>query len=569
MINILKTTKFSLLTQQQRTLVVLVALAFAGVSALISYQLVTSYQAEIRQSTINTTNLSFAIDQYVTQTIKSSDFGLIKVKENVEEQIKNGKRIEELNLDSYLAHQRELISNISGFRVANSKGQIIFPSGLAPESKVISDREYFIKQREHPDLGLFISKPVIGRINKVLSIIISRRLNDRNGKFIGTVHAVFQIQEFTKYFETMNLGKDAVISLWSNDRFLLTRFPYSSNSIGTYIPAPPPLNKIINSGAGLSNYEGKSAIDDIQRIWSFRKSHNYPFQILVGLSKNEVLMNWKIGLVFTFFGFLFIITLSIVSLLLYFQSQRALDAEKAINIQNSKMSALGEMAAGIAHEINNPLTIISTRAAQLQRLVDPVAPNADRLVSGLKNIEQTSYRIGKIIQGLRTLSRNSSNDPAIAVDVHTIVQDTLELCRSKFQEAGIDLVVDCPEHIYIECKATQISQVILNLLNNSIDAVDNLQEKWVRLNVEVYSDKIIIVMTDSGRGIKPEIVEKLMTPFFTTKPIGRGTGLGLSISRRIVEDHKGKFYYEPNCRNTCFKIEFPKLDISDKKEKAA
>lgn len=105
----------------------------------------------------------------------------------------------------------------------------------------------------------------------------------------------------------------------------------------------------------------------------------------------------------------------------------------------------------------------------------------------------------------------------------------------------------------------EIPQVILNLLNNSIDALTDKSEKWILIKAEASEKNIIITVTDSGLGISKEVVDKMMSPFFSTKKIGHGTGLGLSISARIIQEHKGKLYYDSQEKHTTFKIELPRL----------
>ena len=109
----------------------------------------------------------------------------------------------------------------------------------------------------------------------------------------------------------------------------------------------------------------------------------------------------------------------------------------------------------------------------------------------------------------------------------------------------------------IFCRDTQISQVLLNLLNNSFDAIAGDPEAWVELSVYQKNEYIEISIVDSGKGISPEIQQKIMHPFFTTKEIGKGTGLGLSISKEIVKSHGGKFFVELDSANTKFVIQIP------------
>lgn len=229
----------------------------------------------------------------------------------------------------------------------------------------------------------------------------------------------------------------------------------------------------------------------------------------------------------------------------------------------SKMAALGEMSSGLAHEINNPLAVISGQAGQLLRLLDKdnktdVAHEV--LQEGLERIYKTSFRIASIIKGLRQIARNDSADPTEVVCIYDIFRDTLSLCETRMRNKGIELIktYDPQKEILIQCHEAQIGQVILNLLNNAIDAVEVLNEKWIKLGITVKENlKIQIEITDSGFGISKEIQRKIMSPFFTTKPTGKGTGLGLSISKSIVEQHGGSLFYNEQSSNTSFIIELP------------
>jgi signal transduction histidine kinase len=105
----------------------------------------------------------------------------------------------------------------------------------------------------------------------------------------------------------------------------------------------------------------------------------------------------------------------------------------------------------------------------------------------------------------------------------------------------------------------QISQVILNLLNNAFDAIQDATDKWIKIQTYIEHGQVQIRVTDCGHGISNEVAKKIMQPFFTTKPIGKGTGLGLSISKGIVEAHQGKLTIDTESKNTCFVITLPTL----------
>ena len=166
-------------------------------------------------------------------------------------------------------------------------------------------------------------------------------------------------------------------------------------------------------------------------------------------------------------------------------------------------------------------------------------------------------RIAKIIHGLKNYSRNSENDPFENIDVQILLNDTLVLCRNKFSSQMIELKIHCPTDLFIQCKAAQISQVLMNLFGNSFDAIESLAEKWIQITILQNEDGIQFAITDSGSGINPSILEKIMKPFYTTKPVGKGTGLGLSISKAIAENHGGSLKYLANEKNTTFILELP------------
>jgi C4-dicarboxylate-specific signal transduction histidine kinase len=240
-------------------------------------------------------------------------------------------------------------------------------------------------------------------------------------------------------------------------------------------------------------------------------------------------------------------------------------AEKTIMEQQiraagaSKMASLGEMAAGIAHEINNPLAIISCHVQQLKDMVDAGDFEKESMAELAEKVDQTALRISKLIRSLRFFARDGQDDPYEEASVHEIVSDTLEFCRQRFLSHAIDLRVQpIPETLMIECRAVQIGQVLLNLLNNAHDAVEVLPDRWIELSVEDLGNEVRISVVDSGSGIAPAIRGRILEPFFTTKDVGKGTGLGLSISKGIIESHHGRLYLDDHSPHTRFVLEIPK-----------
>jgi PAS domain S-box-containing protein len=240
------------------------------------------------------------------------------------------------------------------------------------------------------------------------------------------------------------------------------------------------------------------------------------------------------------------------------KAERLIAEQQSVIVQASKMSSLGEMASSIAHEINNPLHILLGRAELLGMTLEELAIANPEILEGLAHIERMGQRIQKIVKGLQALARDQSQDAMETVDVAAILKDTLSFCEQRIRMNVGELrlpALDAP--VPLRCRATQISQVLLNLLNNSYDEIARTPDSWIRIDVSVAGDDVEIAVTDSGKGIPPAAAAKLFMPFFTTKPVGKGTGIGLSVSKALIEAHGGTLQYDGTAPNTRFVIRLP------------
>jgi two-component system, NtrC family, sensor kinase len=205
---------------------------------------------------------------------------------------------------------------------------------------------------------------------------------------------------------------------------------------------------------------------------------------------------------------------------------------------SEKMASIGLLAAGVAHEVNTPLTGISSYTQILLENADPGDPKT----AMLEKIERQTFRAAKIVNGLLNLSRpGTASNERIEVDLNAVITDVFGLLEHQFEVASIKVrqdLVDAP--LRVSGMEHQLQQVFLNLFLNARDAMPS--GGWLSVSTRIDGDRGIVEIADTGSGIPSAHLARIYDPFFTTKAIGRGTGLGLSITYGIVREHDGTIH---------------------------
>jgi signal transduction histidine kinase len=220
-------------------------------------------------------------------------------------------------------------------------------------------------------------------------------------------------------------------------------------------------------------------------------------------------------------------------------------------IESEKMASIGQLTAGIAHEINNPINFISGGVQALEDLLQPLFDREIELSEAeskelekdvaelLQVVNKGVNRTSAIISGLRNYAGSEENINT-SIDIKGPIDDALQLIQSKIVDAHVGVTVELNHHSAVKANSGQISQVIMNMVDNAIYAVKKNTEKKIVIRTEEVGSEVLIKIKDNGEGIPEEIQNEILNPFFTTKAAGQGTGLGLSISYSIITRHGGK-----------------------------
>ena len=592
------------------------------VFGLSGYSLYASRVHYDEQARIETGNLARAIEYSISGILDKIDLALLEAKAEAELQLAKGK-IDRASFDHHISGTLARVPEMGEILMATANGAVV-AYGLKPgvrNTANVADRDYFIALRDKPDAGLFISKPLLGRISKKWHINLARRVNNPDGSFAGVIHGNLQISQIQKQFASYDLGKNGIITLRSNDLSIVVRHPETEKSTPGNVSISDEFSRIIKEGKTSGSYEVASRIDGIYRVFSYRKINNYPLYVSCGFATQDYLSAWYLELYKQLALVLLFVLVTLASARYVISSwkekQAAFDelsaardelehrvAERTIDLQNmndnllkqsaqlleeisirkqaedernklehkvqqtQKLESLGVLAGGIAHDFNNILTSIIGNAELALLRINKESPGVDNL----HKIEEAAARAADLAKQMLAYS-GKGKFVIEHINLNLLLEDMLhmlEVSISKKAVLRLNLIPDLPS---VEADATQIRQIVMNLVINASEAIgeksgviavttgcmdcnkDYLKDVWLdeNLNQGLY---VYLEIADTGCGMDQHTLAKLFDPFFTTKFTGRGLGMAAVLG--IVRGHKGaiKVYSEPG-KGTNFKILLP------------
>ena len=234
-----------------------------------------------------------------------------------------------------------------------------------------------------------------------------------------------------------------------------------------------------------------------------------------------------------------------------------LSHQKKLLETSSRLASLGEISAGIAHEINNPLAIMLLKLDDLKEQYSQQSAIDSDAMKSFEFIDDAINRISNITSGLKYLSKGRNSNQNEACNIYFEVKRSFDLVRELYRNKGIKISNNSKKSkTLVQCPSTYIHQILLNLISNAKDALANNPDAEIKINVVEAGDSVSLIVEDNGPGIPPDIQERIFEPFFTTKGVDEGTGIGLSMCFSMVNAVDGKLICDSNNQGTKFECKF-------------
>ncbi|MEZ4741557.1 MAG: PAS domain-containing protein [Bdellovibrionota bacterium] len=238
-----------------------------------------------------------------------------------------------------------------------------------------------------------------------------------------------------------------------------------------------------------------------------------------------------------------------------------LENQKNLSYHHAKLASIGEIAAGVGHEINNPLSIAHGYLSAMKRSIDSNQPlSRDEFKKYQEKIEMALNRIINIVKGLRTYSRSDGANLSIIEPIEAL-NESIGMVKEIYARNGFDIITDfsnCPSNVKIEGNRGKIQQVFMNLISNAKDATEGQEQRKLAISAKLQENYLNLIFTDTGCGIPDNIKDKIFTSYFTTKDAGSGTGIGLSLTHNLIKEIKGNISFTSSPgEGTQFKLMLP------------
>lgn len=458
--------------------------------------------------------------------------------------------------------------HIGSITLINSEGRLFNFSRFWPIPDItVVDRDFFQALKSNAQLKSFMGQPVRNRATGTWTIHLVRKLAAPDGEFLGLVLGAMEMEYFEQFFATIALAKESSISLFRSDGMLLARHPHVEPAAApSYPQSGLPANILSRADQGPVRQIG--SIDGEERVIVAHRLAHYPFVVMLTTTVADALADWRREAKFlTGAAVLLVLVLGAITficvrqfrhneLLATARTEKAeAEAARALAeaelLRKTHLSALGQLTATVAHELRNPLGVISTTVPLLREMTADKGMEVDRPMS---RIERSITRCDDLVSGLLDYSRAGQ----VSRRPTPFDQWLGEVLDEQMLADGITLErkLQAPDAV-VDLDPDRFRRVIINLVDNAAQALTPLPEPDRKITISTRAaGQLIIVISDTGPGIAEEVLARVFEPFFSTKSFG--TGLGLPTVKQIVEQHGGTIVIDSEVsRGTTVHIAMP------------
>jgi signal transduction histidine kinase len=579
-----------------------------------------------------TKNFARTFEEHTLRTIRGADQAVLFLKSEYE---REGRAID---IPGYVKEGRFSSQPFVLMGVIDENGLFAISNQVPFVPSNLSDREHFLVHVAKDSKQLFISKPVLGRSSGKWSIQMTRRINKPDGSFGGVVVISVDPFYFTEFYKELDLGPNSTVTLVGYDRIVRARQAGQNSEVGQDLTDSEFSALLEKSPDG--SFISHSSIDGVKRIYSYRSMKDYPLAVVVGVDEQAYYeaLNERVQGYYMVAGLVTVAILVFILGILY-AVRRQISTETALKymldsleeqvsertkelkrknselesayrelqnaqsqvIHQEKMASIGQLAAGVAHEINNPLgftisnfetlkkymakfiEVLSAYRAfrcealtlsetELQQKMEEIVvlERRNKVEYILNDIDTLFHetqdgltRVGDIVKALRMFSRIDTQGVHDDYDLNEGVRNSLIVARNEIKYIA-EIREELSDIPLVSAIGGQINQVLLNLILNAAYAIKEKGSQelgLITVCTYVTDGMVCCSVQDNGKGIPSSIQKDIFNPFFTTKPVGQGTGLGLSISYDIiVNKHQGKIFFDSiEGEGTTFFIQLPAM----------
>jgi signal transduction histidine kinase/CheY-like chemotaxis protein len=527
----------------RRRVILLGIVVIVGLAAGASYGLWLAHRQVVEATERELDNLARALSEQTAWTWQAID---LLLQDTTRWYVTDGRGQPTDVIDRVLANRAAGMRQVRALTISDAEGiQRYRSDGRAVRGLDVSNRAYFIAMHDGTSTGLFITEPLVSQTGQRNVVVLSRRLEDDRGTFLGVVTATVDLQDLQDLYGAVKLGNGNAIALLRSDGTFLVRDPPAPELVGRKFPT------IIVPTAPMRLM---SPLDGGRIFVAIAPVRDAPLVLTVTRKEAVALSAWRdeasraslrmVGL--AVLGALIVVAL-VRQLNRIEASERALLESKERQAQSQKLEALGSLAGGIAHDFNNILGAILGYGELAQQQL----PGGGTLRRYVDNVMHAARRAKILVDGILGFSRSGMSERA-PVNIQAVIEETLELLKPSLPEE-IRLEQNLAAgNVAVIGDETQLHQVAMNLCTNAVQAMQAGGTLRVTLDcsfvVEVRSltrgslapgPYALLAVSDTGSGIPPAVLDRVFDPFFTTKEVGEGTGLGLALVDGIVLDLGG------------------------------